>query len=227
MPKLAPMYNVRKAKAAPALKGKWDGEAWSAAEELAIAKFRPESSVHHPETKAKLLYDERHLYVIFKVNDRFVRCVKTKYQEITSRDSCVELFVKPKQDKGYFAFEINCGGTLLFHYITDPVRVPNGLKEFVRVPWDDGREVGIHHSAPSVIEPEIQDEFVWTIEIAAPLRIFEKFVGPLAGLEGQSWEANLFKCGDETSHPHWASWSPVDELNFHMPRCFGTFSFLV
>jgi len=225
MSKLAYNYNVRKARIVPELRGEWDGAAWDGVTVMSIDQFRIESSDHQPETKSKLLYDERHIYGIFKVKDRFVRCVRTKYQEITSRDSCVELFVMPKHDKGYFAFEINCGGTMLFNYITDPTRVPDGFKEFIQIPWEDGREVRIHHSAPSMVEPECIEPLTWTIELAVPLRILEKYVGPLGELAGQSWKANLFKCGDETSRPHWASWCPVDELNFHMPRCFGEISF--
>ncbi|MCD6337129.1 MAG: hypothetical protein J7M01_02720, partial [Candidatus Marinimicrobia bacterium] len=37
---------------------------------------------------------------------------------------------------------------------------------------------------------------------------------------------NLYKCGDKTSHPHWASWSPIDKLNFHQPKHFGEFVFV-
>jgi hypothetical protein len=47
----------------------------------------------------------------------------------------------------------------------------------------------------------------------------------LGKIGGQSWRGNFFKCAEEISHPHWASWSPVDELNFHLPRCFGTIHF--
>jgi hypothetical protein len=43
--------------------------------------------------------------------------------------------------------------------------------------------------------------------------------------KGNLWRANFYKCGDDTSHPHWAAWSPVDELNFHLPRCFGRLGF--
>jgi len=47
--------------------------------------------------------------------------------------------------------------------------------------------------------------------------------GTLAGTE---WRANCFKCADETSHPHWASWAPIGEaLNFHQPQYFGVFHF--
>ena len=42
---------------------------------------------------------------------------------------------------------------------------------------------------------------------------------------GQVWRGNFFKCAEDISHPHWAAWSPVDEFNFHLPRCFGTIQF--
>ena len=37
--------------------------------------------------------------------------------------------------------------------------------------------------------------------------------------------ANVYKCGDRTSHPHWMSWNPVRTLNFHAPDEFGQLIF--
>lgn len=218
--------SVGRAAVAPSMKCEWDGAAWSKAEELRIDNFHPESSGHRPDVRAKLLYDDNFLYAIFKVEDRFVRCVRTEYQQITSKDSCVELFVKPKPGKGYFAFETNCGGTMLFYYITDATRTPDGFKEFVKIPWAEGRHVMIAHSAPVVVEPEIAEPFRWTLQLAIPFKLFEKYVGPLGDVDGQVWEGNLFKCADESSQPHWASWNPIgEELNFHAPQYFGELKF--
>jgi hypothetical protein len=36
----------------------------------------------------------------------------------------------------------------------------------------------------------------------------------------------LYKCADQTSHPHWAAWSAVNTLNFHVPDCFGAVQFM-
>ena len=39
--------------------------------------------------------------------------------------------------------------------------------------------------------------------------------------EFYGWFDTFFKCADESSHPHWASWSPLGaELNFHTPEYF-------
>ena len=59
----------------------------------------------------------------------------------------------------------------------------------------------------------------------SPFALLEAYVGPIAIDKGSVWGANFYKCGDETSHPHWGAWSPVDELNFHLPRCFGRLGF--
>jgi hypothetical protein len=141
------------------------------------------------------------------------------------KDSCVEFFVQPKPDRGYFNFEFNCGGSLLCFYILDPTRVPNGFKDFTPLPEEDGKQVVIYHSMPPVIEPEIVVPTEWRLEFFIPFAVLEKYVGPVGNVTDQEWRANLYKCGDETSHPHWASWAPVDEFNFHLPHCFGTIRF--
>ncbi|MGQ9584626.1 MAG: carbohydrate-binding family 9-like protein [Anaerolineae bacterium] len=221
------LYKVRYARLQPELVGEWDGAAWSQAETLEIARFRPEGSDHRPRTLARLLHDERRLYGVFQVEDRYVRCVHRGYQVPCYLDSCVEVFIKPKEDRGYFNFEFNCGGSLLAYYIVDPARVPGGFRDYTPLPEADLREVGIYHSLPSLVQPEITEPVLWRLEFMVPFSLFEKWVGPLAPVAGQQWRANLYKCGDETSHPHWASWAPLDELNFHLPRCFGTIQFEV
>jgi hypothetical protein len=56
--------------------------------------------------------------------------------------------------------------------------------------------------------------------------VLAPYCGPLALADGQRWRANCFKCADQSSHPHWASWAPIGEvLNFHQPASFGVFEF--
>jgi len=78
---------------------------------------------------------------------------------------------------------------------------------------------------PEVVQPESTDETTWRIEFFIPSALLEAYVGPIAIDKGSEWRANFYKCGDDPSHPHWGAWSPVDELNFHLPRCFGSLGF--
>jgi hypothetical protein len=219
-------YTVKKAISGPRIDGGWDDEIWSEANELSIDNFHERSKSTHPVTKAKVLHDNEAVYVLFKVEDKYVRAVAEKNQDSVCRDSCVEFFVKPKEDKGYFNFEINCGGTILLSYVRDPERTENGFKDFEYVSDENLKKIEIYHSMPKNVEPEIEDDTVWYIEYRVPKSMFEAYVGELGELSGQTWTANFYKCADETSHPHWAMWNPVTEpLNFHKPECFQPIHF--
>jgi hypothetical protein len=215
-------YAVRLAAAAPPLQPDWTDPIWQQAETLKVEHFRPEGSDHHPDTSARLLYDAKGIYGIFQVRDRYVRCVRTQYHDPVWKDSCVEFFAQPRPDRGYFNFEFNCGGAFLCSYITNPERMPEGFKEFIKVPASIGQTIRVKSSLPQRVEPEITTPVVWALSFWIPLALFEHYLGPLGALPGQVWRGNFFKCAEENSHPHWASWSPVDEFNFHRPNCFGS-----
>ena len=218
-------YVVRRAAAPPELEGDWDGPIWAAAETLEVAQFLQESSDHRPLTLARLLYDDEAIYGIFCVQDKYVRCVNRRFQDQVCHDSCVEFFVQPNKSRTYFNFEFNCSGGLLAYHIIDPTRTDVGFKAFAKLTPAEGRLVRIYHSLSGRIDPEIAEDTTWVLEFAAPFSLFSKRLGDLGAIPGQRWRANFYKCGDETSHPHWASWAPLDEKNFHLPRCFGDMTF--
>ena len=218
-------YHIRTVSAAPCLDADWQDSAWVGAETLEVSCFRPESSDHRPHTLARLLRDANGLHGIFRVEDRYVRCVRTQYGDEVWKDSCVEFFAQPKSGRGYFNFEFNCGGAFLCSYILNPERTPDGFKEYARLPASIGRTIQVRSSLAARIDPEISDPVVWTLQFLIPFAVFEDYVGPLGEVSGQTWRGNFFKCAEENSHPHWASWAPVDEFNFHRPQCFGTLRF--
>ena len=218
-------YLIRAAKIPPPLHANWNEPEWSHAETLEIKNFRSESSDHRPRTSARLLYDDRALHGIFHVKDRYVRCTRTNFGDEVWKDSCVEFFVQPKPDRGYFNFEFNCGGAFLCYYITDPTPTADGFKKFEKISAVVAREIKVRSTLPPRIEPEITSAVEWSLQFSIPLALLEKFVGSLGIVSGQTWRGNFFKCADECSHQHWASWSPVDEFNFHLPRCFGAIQF--
>jgi len=218
-------YIIGRCKQRPQLKGEWDGVAWGDVEEIEIANFLPESSDHRPRTRAKLLYDADRIYGIFDVQDKYVRCVHTEFQGPVSRDSCVEFFVQPKPEGGYFNFEFNCGGNMLVSHMLDWTRNGDKFARRIKVTPEDAAQVERYHTMPMVVDPEIQEDTNWRLEFTIPFALLARYAGPLGDIAGQEWRANLYKCGDETSHPHWACWSPVDDLNFHLPHCFGAIRF--
>jgi hypothetical protein len=139
----------------------------------------------------------------------------------------VELFLQPKSNGGYFNFEFNCGGALLASHVIDPTRVDGRVKQCTPLSPDDDREILRYSNLPRIVEPEIKNKQIWFLELSIPFAVLEKYVGSLGDISGQTWRANFYKCGNETSHPHWGAWSPVNELNFHLPACFGSIQFAV
>lgn len=218
-------YSVKKCSINPSLKGCWEGKIWQEADILDVANFHPSSSGHRPKTQAKLLYDDRNVYGIFNVQDNYVRCVGNEFQDPVCRDSCVEFFFNPAGVTGYFNFEINCGGTLLAHY--HPAPIDSKTSPCIPLTSKDADSVCIYHSLPSVIDPEITVPTEWIVEFSIPFSLLSKYAGEINPIEGSLWRANLYKCADACSHPHWSSWKPAegDVPNFHQPDCFGIIHF--
>jgi len=221
----SPEYLIGKAEQPPSLDANWDSSAWVNARTLEINQFRPESSGHRPRTRARLFHNGLALHGIFKVQDRYVRCTRTEYFADVWKDSCVEFFVQPKDSPGYFNFEFNCGGAFLCSYIEDSERTKDGFKKFTRLPPELGQMIRVGSSMPRIVDPEVTEPIDWTLQFFIPFTLFKNVLGFTPKIEGQLWRGNFFKCAEELSHPHWASWSPVDEFNFHLPRCFGTLRF--
>ncbi|MFA6292722.1 MAG: carbohydrate-binding family 9-like protein [Victivallales bacterium] len=218
-------YLVKKINAPVPLDADWASPLWASAETLTVGNFRPESSEHRPLVQCRLLHDDAGIYGVYQVHDRYVRSVATEFQASVCCDSCVEFFVSPPAGKGYLNFEMNCGGTLLVHHVIDPTRVPGGFKDFRKLTVEEVSEFRIFHSMPRVVEAEITEPTVWRIGFFIPFGMFVKSHGLTLPVSGQSWRANFYKCGDRTSHRHWASWQPVGELNFHRPEDFGEIVF--
>lgn len=214
-------YTVHTAHRPPELAADFDGAAWAVAEQGVVGCFREESSEHRPDVRFRILHNGTHLFVRFHVKDRYVRSVQTAYMGSVCTDSCTEFFVRPKADQGYFNFEVNAGGTLHLSYIEDPTYGPNGFTRWRPVDAARAGRMTIWHSLPAVVDPEITDPIEWGNGWTIPVELLEAYIGPLGALSGQTWRANLYKCADHTSHPHWASWSPVPRLSFHLPECFG------
>ena len=138
-------------------------------------------------------------------------------------DSCVEFFFTPGQEtrQGYFNLEVNCGGTALFHH-----QKGRGIED-VPVSAVDFAQAQIAHSLPKIVDPEIKEETTWVVEYRLPFAVLSNYARTDTPTNGSNWRANLYKCADASSHPHWLAWSPVDtpSPDFHRPEFFGKLIF--
>lgn len=194
-------------------------------EPVLIDNYREEGSSHKPLCKAKLAYNCTGIIGLFEVDDKFVVSRNTQYNSMVCSDSCVEFFCKPNDSIGYFNFEFNCCGVLRTSYIVDPERSSNGFKEWFLLPEDIGKKVSVKSLFNNSIDCEIVEPTNWHVWFFIPFEIMEKFIGVANPEMSNTWRGNFYKCADESSHPHWGSWNPVSELNFHAPQDFGILKF--
>ena len=202
---------------------KWQKMPWLEIEPLQIGQYAGERPLHLPNTQAKLAYDMAALYVIFYVEDRYVCANAQAYQDMVFNDSCVEFFFTPGENlaEGYFNLEINCGGTALFHH-------QKGRRvEEIPVSETDFEQIEIAHTMPKIVNPEITEPISWCLEFRLPFEILNKYARVTQPASGVNWRANLYKCADESSHPHWLSWAPMDlpSPDFHQSQFFGKLIF--
>lgn len=201
----------------------WKLPPWRALPTQWLRNYMGHKPDHCPRTAVKIAYDERAIHVMFRVEDRYVRAVAAAHQDSVCGDSCVEFFFTPGIDvsKGYFNFEMNCGGTMLFHYHAG---IPG---RGIEIPAGECDRILKTHSLPRIVDPEIQEPVTWTVSYQIPIALLERYCQVIRPAPEAQWRANFYKCADNTSHPHWLTWSPVDDLkpNFHLPQSFGVLAF--
>lgn len=214
-----PFRHIRK------LESLLDPQNWEKVSSVKLREIRPESSDHIPHVEVRLFRDHQALYGKFSVYDRYVRCVQDGYQAKVSKDSCVEFFLKPAASKGYFNFEFSCGGNLLCYYIRNPQKKDGKRIDYDILSWEELAMVRRQSTLPPRIPEEITTPLLWELAFLIPLDLIQRYTPLSQNIFTKIWRANFYKCGDETSHPHWISWTPLPEKNFHRPDAFGYLQF--
>jgi hypothetical protein len=222
--KIESVYNVHKLEKSMNIDANWHKKQWENIGAVDITNYMGTVPEFNPVVKAKMMYDNKNLYVIFQVNDRYVRCITKDYNGPVWEDSCVEFFFSPDHNlpERYFNLEVNCGGTPLMHYNI----VPDKNIRILDV--SDIKMIEIAHSLPQNIDPEIPDPVTWTVEYRIPLILPEKYSVVTHPKPGVEWRANFYKIAENNSNPHFMTWAVVNHPvpKFHLPQFFGLLKFL-
>jgi hypothetical protein len=218
------IYTIQQITGSVDNRASWDSPVWRDVPAQLLGHHMGKRPAHFPKTEVKMSYDATSVFVLFQVEDRYVRAVAAEHQQSVCGDSCVEFFFTPGPDitQGYFNLEMNCGGTILIHFHP---RSERGTA--VELPEALCRRIQCRHSLPRFVNPEITEAVTWTLAARIPLNILDRYLQPAAPAPGTIWRGNFYKCADDTSHPHWLTWAPVEapRPDFHLPRFFGTLEF--
>lgn len=219
-PRSVPTLWVEYAERPPTIDGVLSEAAW--------ARASTTGPFSHPRTtgpapfaaSAKMLWDERHLYVGVEVSDDFLRASDTEHDARLWTQDCVEIMMAPRRSlPGYFEIEVSPRG-VVFDTRFDSRREP---APFGDVGWD-GQVV-----AAVDLRGEIDDEEPdggYRIELAIPWQAFSpdgQEPGP-PGI-GEEWRANLFVLNLSRQGQQAVAWSPPEIPDFHVPSRFGRLRF--
>lgn len=216
------IYRVGRMKDNPVIDADWNKAAWKDVAPLTVEHYMGKEPAHQPKAQAKVAYDDRFIYLIWKVEDQYVLARRTQHRQDVWRDSCAEFFFTPGGDplaRGYFNLETNCAGVKLLEG-----HIP-GTKEKIKA--EDFASIVTANSLKGPIDPEIDKPTTWTLEYKIPFSLLERFIQIERPGPGITWRANFYKCADQSSHPHWLTWAPVTnpKPSFHLPRYFGVLEF--
>lgn len=194
----------------------WESTPWNDIPSELIRHYMGPRPDHLPTAEVKITYDDTAVHVMFRVEDSYVRAVAAEDQDNVWEDSCVEFFFTPDSNvsKGYFNLEMNCGGTMLFHF------QPGAGRDRVVIPKTECSKITRAYSLPRIVDPEIDEPVTWVVEYSIPIALLRKYCEATAPAPQVVWRANFYKCADKSSRPHWLTWSPVDHPtpNFHIPK---------
>jgi hypothetical protein len=174
---------------------------------------------YKPEVSFSIAYGEKEIYLKYYIKEDYFKAEKDETNQMVCEDSCVEFFVSPEDDGKYYNFEFNGIGTCLLGTGTgreNSTRSNPAIIEKIRRITSVGSEP---------VE-EREGEFEWTITIAIPYEVF--FHHKVGNLQGKTFRANFYKCGDMLKVPHYVTWNPVGTENpdYHQPRYFGLLKFV-
>jgi hypothetical protein len=165
-----------------------------------------------------IFHDGSSIFLNFRVQEPQVRAVNTAFNSPVWEDSCVEFFLSPGEEEGYYNFEFNAIGTVLGAYGRD-------RNHRSWLPAHVLSEIETRPSLGKIPFETLDGDVSWSLETRIPVgALHHHQIESLGGLRAR---ANFYKCGDRLSSPHYLSWKPVltDRPDFHTPRYFGRLAF--
>jgi hypothetical protein len=168
---------------------------------------------YQPKVRFKIAHTGNEILLKYQVAEKYILAMETHTNGDVYKDSCVEFFIS-LDGKNYYNFEFNCIGTVHIGY-------GSGRKNRKPVPVKLAEKINTKSSLGNQPFEEKKGNFNWEMMIRIPLETF--VFDEIDSFNRLKATANFYKCGDETSEPHFLTWNPVDTKNpdYHRPESFG------
>ncbi|MFA0750207.1 MAG: hypothetical protein SLRJCFUN_000610 [Candidatus Fervidibacter sp.] len=196
--------------------------AWRRAPSLPLQDIKGRKA---PATTAKLLWDDKNLYIAFDCADTDIWATKKQRDDFLWEEEVVEVFIDPDGDgRNYYEFQVNPLGTQIDLLIPDAIE---GVKDAKRnAQWNCKGWRSAVKVRGTVNQHDDTDEG-WTVEMAIPLTELVPPSSPFFPRLGVVWRLNLYRIDrpkGQEKDPLLSAWSPCQRW-FHEPEHFGRVKF--
>ena len=213
-----PTYTICRTAGPIQVDGLLDEADWKVAKSVGDFVFPWWTEGAKEQTVAKLLWDDKNLYVAFECEDAHIWAEYTQRNDPVWRDDAVEVFTSPNPDnpEDYFNFEFNALGTIL----DGSPYYGNKSSEWNAV----GVQTAYMHSG--TLNQDADTDIFWTMEIAIPFENFAPLAKNVPPKDGDVWRLNLNRCGGKIN-PQYSQWSDsgTPKPAFHVQERFGVARF--
>ena len=186
------------------------------------------------ETRAKMLWDDEHLYIAAKLDEPHVWGTLKDHDAVIFQDNDFEVFIDPDGDNHrYFEIEINALNTEWDLFLPKPYRDGGPAVDAWEIP---GLKKGV--AVQGTLNDPSDVDRSWTVELAIPWKALAEHAGrPTPPSDGDRWRLNFsrvewrhevadgaYRKVPKTPEDNWV-WSPQGVVDMHRPETWGYLQF--
>lgn len=217
-----PRYEVKRAQGRITVDGKLDEAAWNNAHVMEFVFPWDAQTGAKQKTKARLLWDDKNLYVGYEAEDIDIVAHHTERDDPTYMDDCVEIFINPnpKQQDFYYGLEMNARAVMYDYFYAFPKFL---MKRFQLDNWQ------LASFIRGTLNARGDNDEGWGLEVAIPWENFVELTGKTTHPDtGAVWTANLNRWDGVEPNRRLSQWSDsgLKTPNPHNPARFGELVFV-
>ncbi len=200
--------------------GSLDEPTWRHAPAIRLVSWK-DGSIPERETRVKMAWDAKNLYIAYWVEDNDLRSKMRKRDDPLWLEEVVEFFADGGQDLvDYCEFEWNALGACVDLVV---VYFEEG-KFHMFLEWDaKGMKWAVKTGRTVIDGVEVPG---WQCEVSIPFSVFRDAPN-LPPKDGDVWRVNHYRIELSGTEPEYTCWSPVlgETVAYHRPHRFGYLTF--
>ena len=204
----------------PVIDGKLDDDAWKVAPAVTLV-LAETGKPATKDTKARMCWDDKYLYVAFDCVDQDVWGTLTEHDDYVFTEEVVEMFLSPNCDLArYYEINVSPRNTIFDAFIHNPGSGLPGTE--TSHAWTcEGLRTAI--KVDGTLDDRTDIDRGWSAEIAIPFAA----LGRGTPRPGERWRGNLYRIDLSPEPEEFQAWSPTMNVpaSFHIPTRFGTIFF--